>query len=109
MERRGRSAELQNLSAGIAGDDRGHAGLADRAATVNEYGLLAVKAANGANQMMGSEQLCLESQFPKSYLPSFDVWANSPSMAGTSIEDDLMSEEDEERRLRSPLRLLNLL
>ena len=46
MEQRGRSAELQNLSAGIAGDDRGHSGLANRAATVavvNECGLLVVK------------------------------------------------------------------
>ena len=35
MERRGRSAEWQNLSAGIAGDDRGHSGFAtNRAVTV---------------------------------------------------------------------------
>ena len=48
MEQKGRSAELQNFSAGIAGDDRGHSGLANRAATVvNECGLLAVKVPNG--------------------------------------------------------------
>ena len=34
MERRGRSAEWQNLSAGIAGEDRGQSGLANRAVTV---------------------------------------------------------------------------
>ena len=34
MERRGRSAEWQNLSAGIAGDDRGHSGFANRAVIV---------------------------------------------------------------------------
>ena len=50
MEQKGRSAELQNFSAGIAGDDLGHSGLANRAATVavvNECGLLAEKVPNG--------------------------------------------------------------